>query len=283
MKTHNRLAGKVAVVTGGTAGIGQGIVLRFLREGAKVVYCSRTPGADAENKAIIVADIPGAAERAHFIVADVGVEDQVRGVVREAVTRFGKLDILVCNAQGIAQLRSIEDKPDSDYEMVHRTGFYQTLWCMKEALPYLKQSGNGRIVTFSSHWNLFGQFLSSDYNTTKASIESLTRSAAKEWGGWGITANCILPAGDSRAYKTYKNQSAENIALAAKSDAARPMGRMGDCERDVAAAVLGLCSDHARFITGQVFGVDGGAWLSTSRQKHKAGTEIHAGRTQTAA
>jgi len=282
MKSHNRLVGKVAVVTGGTAGIGQGIVLRFLKEGASVVYCARTPGADAENNAIIAREVPEGAARVEFVVADVGVEEQCRAVVRRAVERFGRLDILVCNAQGIAQLRAIEDKPDADFEMVHRTGFYQTLWCMKEALPHLKASGAGRIITFSSHWNLFGQFFSADYNTTKAAIESLTRTAAKEWGPYGITANCILPAGDSRAYKTYKNQSAENLALSAKSDAARPMGRMGDCERDIAGAVLGLCSDHARFITGQVFGVDGGAWLSTSRQKHKPGTEIHAGRAQTA-
>jgi NAD(P)-dependent dehydrogenase (short-subunit alcohol dehydrogenase family) len=153
---------------------------------------------------------------------------------------------------------------------------------MKEALPHLIASGDGRIITFSSHWNLFGQFFSSDYNTTKAAIESLTRSAAKEWGRYGITANCILPAGDSRAYKTYKNQSSDNLALAAKSDAARPMGRMGDCERDIAGAVLGLCSANGRAITGQVFGVDGGAWLSTSRQKHKSGTDIHAGHNQAA-
>lgn len=180
MKAHDRLAGKVAVVTGGTAGIGQGIVLRFLKEGARVVYCARTAGADAENNEIIAQEIPDAAERALFLVADVGVEEQIRGVVRTAAEHFGGLDILVCNAQGIAPLRPIEEKPDSDYEMVLRTGFYHSLWSMKEALPHLIRSGSGRIVTFSSHWNLFGQFLSSDYNITKAAIESLTKSAAKE-------------------------------------------------------------------------------------------------------
>jgi len=278
-EAHARLAGKVAVVTGGTAGIGQGIVLRFLKEGASVVYCSRTPGADAEN-AVAIAQIPDGTARAHFMVADVGVEDQVRSVVREAVDRFGRLDVLVCNAQGIAPLRDIVDKPDADYEMTLRTGFYHSLWAMKEAYPHLAAAGRGSVILFSSHWNLFGQFSSSDYNITKAAIESLTRSAAKEWGRDNITVNCILPAGDSRAYQAYKNQSPENLAVAARSDAARPMGRMGDCERDIAGAVLGLASANGRFITGQVFGVDGGAWLSTTRQRHKSGTDIHAGREQ---
>jgi NAD(P)-dependent dehydrogenase (short-subunit alcohol dehydrogenase family) len=98
-----RLDGQVAVVTGGTQGIGRGIVLRFLKEGARVVYCSRNPQNDAQMRPLIEA-IPEASARSRYITADVGIKTQVQGVVHEAVRNFGRVDIVVNNAQGTAQV-----------------------------------------------------------------------------------------------------------------------------------------------------------------------------------
>lgn len=272
-----RLDNKVVVVTGGTQGIGQGCVLRFLKEGAKVVYCSRNPKNNEEMVKLIAA-IPGATGRAKFIAADVGVKEQVQGMVREAARLYGGVDILVNNAQGIAPLTPIEDKPDADYAMTLATGFYHSLSASQAALPYMKARGGGRIIHCSSHWALNGQTYSCDYNITKAANEALTRSMANEWGQYNILVNCFVPAGDSYAYKVYKDQNKDVCALIERMIPAR---RMGDCEIDIAGGILGLISENGRFITGQVFYIDGGAWLAKPLQgEHAPGTDIHTGRHQ---
>lgn len=274
-----RLDGKVAVVTGGTQGIGQGVVLRFLKEGAQVVYCSRNPKNNEEMVPLIAA-IPGGPERAQYIAADVGVKSQIQGVVHAAAQQFGGVDVVINNAQGIAPLKPIEDKPDEDYAMTFATGFYHSLWTGQAALPYMKARGGGRIINCSSHWCQRGMTFSSDYNTTKAANEALTRSMANEWGKFNILVNCFTPAGDSFAYKWYKKENPEVCALIERM---LPMRRMGDCEIDIAGAILGLVSGNGRYITGQNFYVDGGAWLIHPMEtEHAVGTDIHAGRHQDA-
>ena len=274
-----RLDGKVAVVTGGTQGIGRGIVLRFLKEGAKVIYCSRNPRNNADMLPLLEA-IPGAPARARYISADVGVKEQIQGVVHQAVSTFGRIDIVVNNAQGIAPLKPILDKPDEDYAMTLATGFYHSLWTMQAALPYVRrQGGGGSFINFSSHWALNGMNYSSDYNITKAANEALTRSAANEFGGDGVTVNCITPAGDSYAYRVYCDA---NPGMHDAITATIPARRMGDCEVDIAGAILGLVSGNGRFITGQTFCVDGGAWLAKPPNEHAENTDIHSGRHQTA-
>jgi NAD(P)-dependent dehydrogenase (short-subunit alcohol dehydrogenase family) len=276
-KSMDRLKGKVAVVTGGTQGIGRGVVLRFLKEGAAVVYCSRNA---ENNKAMAppIEAIPGASDRARYVVADVGIKSQVQSVVQEAVNRFGRIDIVVNNAQGIAPLKGILEKPDADYAMTLATGFYHSLWTMQAAVPHIRrQGGGGGFINFSSHWALNGMMFSSDYNITKAANEALTRSAANEFGPYGINVNCIIPAGDSFAYRVYCDA---NPGIHETISSTIPMRRMGDCERDIAGAILGLVSQNGRFITGQVFCVDGGAWLAKPVQDHAENTDIHAGRHQ---
>lgn len=273
-----RLDDKVAVVTGGTMGIGQGVVLRFLKEGASVMYCSRNPKNNEPMQELIGA-IPGAAERAFFIAADVGVKSQVQDVVHQAAKRFGGVDVLVNNAQGIAMARLIEDKPDEDYAMTLTTGFYHSLWAGQAALPYMKQRGGGTVINTSSHWPLWGQQGASDYNITKAAIEGLTRSMAREWGPFNITVNCFVPSGDSYAYRAWV---AQNPGIDKVVNAGIPMHRMGDCEIDIAGGILGMVSANGRAITGQVIYIDGGSWLSRPMNDHEMGTDIHAGRHQTA-
>ena len=274
-----RLEGKVAIVTGGTQGIGQGVVLRFLKEGASVAYCSRNA---KNNEAMVplIAAIPGAAARARYIQADVGIKDQIQGVVHEAARLFDGVDIVINNAQGIAPLRPIEEKPDADYAMTLATGFYHSLWTGQAALPYMKQRGGGRIINCSSHWALQGMPFASDYAITKAANEALTRTMANEWGRFNVLVNCFVPSGDSFAYKQYKIQNPE---LCAAIERNIPLLRMGDCEIDIAGGILGLVSDNGRYITGTTIYIDGGCWLvNPAEGEHEAGTDIHAGRAQSA-
>ena len=238
-----RLDGKVAVVTGGTQGIGRGIVLRFLKEGAQVVYCSRNPANNAEMIPLIAA-IRGGAARARYVQADVGVKTQIQGVVHEAVKVFGRVDIVVNNAQGIAPLKPILEKPDEDYAMTLATGFYHSLWTMQAAVPYIRrQKSGGSFINFSSHWALNGMTYSSDYNITKGANEALTRSAANEFGGDGINVNCILPG---------TLDTPENRAAMPDADFSRWVGT--DALADV---VLFLVTDAARAISGAAIPVYG--------------------------
>ena len=272
-----RLDGKVAVVTGGTQGIGQGVVLKFLKEGAQVVYCSRNPKNNEEMLPLIAA-IPGGQKRAKYIQADVGIKTQIQGVVHEAAKLFGGVDIVINNAQGIAALKPLEEKPDEDYAMTFATGFYYSLWTGQAALPYMKKRGGGRIINCSSHWCQRGMTYACDYATTKAANEALTRVMAQEWGRYNITANCFVPAGDSFAYKQYKKQLPE---VCAEIEKLMPMRRLGDCETEIGGAILGLVSDNGRYITGQTIFVDGGTWLVHNMEtEHTAGTDIHTGRHQ---
>lgn len=277
--THDRLKGRVAVVTGGTKGIGQGIVLRFLKEGASVVYCSRNADNDAENRELI-AQIPGGPERALFVVANTGDRQQMFDLVQTAVDKFGRIDIVVANAQGIAPLKETEAKPDGDFAMTLATGFYQSLWLAQAAFPHMKAQNYGRVITFSSHWALWGERFAADYAITKNANEALTRSLANEWGKFGITVNGITPAGHSYAYDQYKTFNPDSCA---EGERQVPSGRLGDCETEVASAVLGLCSENGRYITGQTFPVDGGGWAQRPLNTHVAGTDIHTGRSQSAA
>jgi NAD(P)-dependent dehydrogenase (short-subunit alcohol dehydrogenase family) len=273
----NRLDGKVAVVSGGTQGIGRGVVLRFLKEGARVVYCSRNPQNNEEMVPLIAA-IPGGAARARYLQADVGVKAQIQGVVQEAARQFGGVDIVINNAQGIAPLRPIEEKPDEDYQMTLATGFYHSLWAAQAALPYMKERGGGRVINCSSHWALQGMAYASDYAITKAANEALTRTMANEWGRYNILVNCFVPSGDSFAYRQYKVQ---NPKICAAIERNIPRRHMGDCEVDIAGGILGLVSDNGRFITGQTIYIDGGCWLvNPAEGEHEAGTDIHTGREQ---
>jgi NAD(P)-dependent dehydrogenase (short-subunit alcohol dehydrogenase family) len=277
--TMKRLEGKVAVVTGGTQGIGQGVVLRFLKEGARVVYCSRNT---KNNDAMLplIAAIPDAAGRAQYIQADVGIKEQIQSVVHAAAKLFGGVDIVINNAQGIAPLRAIEEKPDADYAMTLATGFYHSLWAGQAALPYMRERGGGRIINCSSHWALQGMRYASDYAITKAANEALTRTMANEWGRFNVLVNCFVPAGDSFAYRQYKQQ---NRALCEGTERNFPLQRMGDCETDIAGGILGLVSENGRYITGTTIYIDGGAWLvHPAEGEHEVGTDIHAGRAQSA-
>jgi NAD(P)-dependent dehydrogenase (short-subunit alcohol dehydrogenase family) len=249
-----QLDGKVTVVTGGTQGIGRGIATCFAKAGAKVVICSRS------NKGVdeTMHDIEAAGASAVYVQADVGIKEQAQNVVQTAIERFGRIDVLVNNAQGTTPWVPLEEKTDDNFTGTMHSGFYSTLWTMQTAFPHMKAQGGGRIINFGSRRGVFGAKLSADYNATKEAIRGLSRTAAREWGCYNILVNVVLPASESEGTKTY---FAANPEIARKITSSIPLRRMGDPERDVGNLVLGLASDDACFITGESFFVDGGMHL----------------------
>jgi len=253
-----RLENKIAIVTGAGQGIGRGISRAFAKEGATVVVASRTLSS-AEKVVREIQDIGG---RAKAIQCDVGFEDQVRGMVAETVAAFGAVDILVNNAQsfGTAQAPTnypipspLEVSGNEEWEFTLRTGFWSTLWAMQAVFPYMKEKG-GKIINFGSMSGQRGERGLGPYNVTKEAIRTLTRTAAREWGRYGINVNVINPGAKTRALE----ESQRDHPPKTPPEKAIPLGRLGDPEKDIGAVALFLASSDGDYITGMTMMADGG-------------------------
>ena len=249
-----RLAGKVALVTGAGQGIGRGIALVFAREGARVCVAELK----AHRGERTAEEIRTAGGEALTIVADVGRKADVERMVEESVRRYASLDVLVNNAHGFGARAPLEQIPDEQFDLSWTSGVKGTWWAMCAARPHMAARGWGRIINMVSLAADRGDAGLGEYNAAKAGIAALTRTAAREWGRQGITANAIAPGAWTKRGQDYAARDPEGFARAI---AARPIGRLGDPETDIAPVALFLASDDAQFVTGHVFYVDGGAHL----------------------
>jgi len=246
------LAGKIAIVTGGAKGLGHGISRRLVREGAKVVITGRE-GAAAEAAAAAIRDELGG--DAIGFAADVGVKADVEAMIARTVEHFGGLDILVNNASALTPNVLLEHKTD---EMLKRTleiALWGAWWGMQAALPHMRARGGGSIVNFYSIDAQTGAWLHADYNIAKTAILGLTRSAAVEWGRYGIRVNAISPTGLGQVFARLVNDVPGFLEAATENN---PLRRAGDPEDDIGPVVVFLASEMSRFITGELINVDGG-------------------------
>jgi NAD(P)-dependent dehydrogenase (short-subunit alcohol dehydrogenase family) len=257
------LSGKVAIVTGATQGIGRGIALRFAKEGAQLLVCSRTPQKGAE----LLAEL-APLTAAHYVAADIGVKEDVNAVVDAALRLYGRVDILVNNAQTVPPWTALEHKPDAEFGTAFATGFYASLWAMQAVFPAMRAQGGGRIINFGSIFSVIGARYSADYNGAKEAIRALTRTAANEWGRYNILVNTILPIAESEGTRLHK---AKDPAGFAKARARVPLQWHGDPERDIGGVCVGLACDEGCFITGETFFVDGGASVTRPLQTWQPG------------
>ncbi|ROO88001.1 NAD(P)-dependent dehydrogenase (short-subunit alcohol dehydrogenase family) [Actinocorallia herbida] len=241
------LDGKVALVTGGGAGIGRGVVTSFVAEGAKVVV--------AEYDAERCADLRAEHHDVVVVPADVREKAQVLAAVEAAASAFGGLDILVNNAITLSPRLPLEQKTDEMLDGTLHSGLWAAWWAMRAVLPLMAARGGGSIVNFTSIDVQTGNWLNGDYIVAKSAVQGLTRSAAHEWGRYGIRVNAVAPAAMGTAFARY---AAEDPGFAARSAALKPLGRNGDPEHDIAPAVVFLASEMSRFITGELLHVDGG-------------------------
>ena len=242
------LAGKSAVVTGASRGIGQAIAVELGRRGAKVVvnYAKDAGGANAT-----VQKIQAAGGEARAMQADVADFKAAEGLIKAAVEAHGGLDILVNNA-GTTRDMVIMLMPEADWDVVIQTNLKSAYSCSKAAVKTMMRKRYGRIINITSVSGIAGNAGQTNYSASKAGLIGLTKALAREVAARNITVNAVAPG--------FVPTALTNDLPAALKDAslkAIPLGRWGTAE-EVAYAVAFLASDEAAYITGQVLSVDGG-------------------------
>ncbi|GHE94401.1 3-oxoacyl-ACP reductase [Amycolatopsis deserti] len=241
------LTDKVALVTGGSRGIGRGIAERLGEEGARVVVNYRS---DADAAAKVVATIENNGGHATAVQADVADPAQVVRLFDAAEEIYGGLDILVANA-GIARFAPLAEATDEDFELVFATNTRATFTALREAARRLRDGG--RIIVISSGTVVTTRPHSGVYAASKAAGDQLVQAAAKELGPRGITANSVLP-GATRSDALEAGMSADRLAATV---AQTPLGRLGE-PSDIASVVAFLASADGGWITGQTIHAGGG-------------------------
>ena len=241
-------AGKTAVVTGGSRGIGRAVCLELAKGGANVVLCYAGNDAAAQKTAEAVEAAGG---KALALRCDVSDAAQVQSLIDTAVDRFGRVDILVNNA-GITRDNLLLRMSEADFDAVISANLKGTFLCMKAVSRLMLKQRYGRIVNLSSVVGLRGNAGQVNYAASKAGVVGMTKSLAKELAARGVTVNAVAPGFIETDMTAALTEQARAAALGSI-----PMGRLGTAE-DVAKAVAFLAGDSAAYITGQVLAVDGG-------------------------
>ncbi len=253
MSTNSQqdLAGKVALITGGTSGIGRDTAILFAKHGAKVVVTGRRK--EEGNETVKFARDEGG--EAIFLQGDVSKTADVKMFVQKTVEKFGRLDVAFNNAGIEGKWVPIVDLPEEIFDQVSAINVKGVWLCLKyEMQQILKQGGGGAIVNMSSVAGLMGNAGSSAYVASKHAVIGLSRTAALEGAAHGIRVNTVCPAVivTAMAERAFGDLDSNKRLLAM-----HPIGRFGK-PMDIAEAVLWMCSDKSSFMTGHEVVLDGG-------------------------
>lgn len=245
------LTGKVAIITGAGQGIGLGIAQAYAKEGAQLVITGR----DAAKLEVAAAALRDLGAAVLVVAGDARRRSDAVATVNAALDKFGRVDILVNNAQSSTPGIALEDVDDDTFAMTLESGLMGTFHFMQSVFPLMKAQGGGVIINFASRTGIEGSPGFGPYAATKEAIRGLSRVAAKEWGRHGIRINVICPAALTPAAATYLDANPEKKATYLTDI---PLGRFGDPESDIGRVAVALAGSDFSYVTGQTINVDGG-------------------------
>ncbi|HKM39263.1 MAG TPA: SDR family oxidoreductase [bacterium] len=247
-------AGKVVIITGGGRGLGAQITRAFARSGASILITGRNEAPLKETCDSLQREF-GADITAK--VADGSDEEKVKETVAWLVNKYGRIDVLINNAQALVHGVALEKQTTANFDLAFKTGVYATFYYMRACLPYLKET-KGSIINMGSAAGIIGMEGFASYAATKEAIRALTRVAATEWSKYGINSNVICPAVSTPALLEWSKLHPEEYDQVM---AGTPMKAFADGETHVGGTCLFLASPAGKFITGRTIDVDGGQYL----------------------
>jgi NAD(P)-dependent dehydrogenase (short-subunit alcohol dehydrogenase family) len=247
---NKTFSGKVALVTGGTSGIGKTTAIEFAHAGAKVVLTGRREKEGAQ----VVAEIKKLGGDAGFVRADVARDADVKGMVDFTVDKFGRLDIAFNNA-GVEWMGPLDQATEAEYRRVFDINVWGVLNSMRHEIPVMLKTGGGAIVNTSSVAGHVGMGQVSIYTASKHAVEGLTKALALEFAKQNIRINAVAPG--AIATEMFDRFAGKHSEVLDSLSSLIPVGRIGASE-EIAAAVLYLCSGNAKFNVGTSLVVDGG-------------------------
>lgn len=258
------LTGKTVIITGGgravlqdgsCGSIGYGIATAYAKEGANIVITGRNVKKLEEAKAELeekfrIKVLPVQAD----VSAGTDNETTVANVVKQAIDTFGRIDVLINNAQASASGVTLADHTTEQFDLAVYSGLYAAFYYMKACYPYLKET-KGSVINFASGAGLFGNFGQCAYAAAKEGIRGLTRVAATEWGPDGINVNVVCPLAWTAQLENFEKAYPEAFKANVKMP---PMGHYGNVETEIGRVCVQLASPDFKFMTGETLTLEGG-------------------------
>ena len=246
----SQFVGKVALITGGNAGIGRAAAIEFAKQGAKVVVSGRREKEGHE----VIAEIKALGGEATFVKTDVSKASDVKAMIEQTLAKFGRLDFAFNNAGVEQMLTPLPEQTEEAYDQIMDINVKGVWLSLKHEIPAMLKTGGGAIVNNSSIAGLVGAATVPIYVASKHAVNGLTKSVALEYATQNVRVNAVAPGAiETRMFRDF----AAVPEVRQMMEGAHPMGRIGQPE-EIANTVVWLCSDGASFITGQILPVDGG-------------------------
>ena len=253
------LTGRVAVVTGGSRGIGRAICIRLAQHGAKVVVSSRKLDACQ----LVVDEIAAAGGTAMAHAASISRKEELQGLVDATVAAWGQIDILVCNAALNPYFGPSQAIPDDAYDRIMNGNVRSNLWLSQMTIPAMAERGDGSVIFVSSIGGFRGSPMLGIYGVSKAADMQLARALAVEWGPKGVRVNSIAPGLVRTDFARALWEDPANLKRRTRDS---PLQRIGEPD-EIAGAAVFLASPAAGFMTGQSIVVDGGVLAGAPKQE----------------